>query len=292
MNMRKLALLCIVTLATAISSTQLSAQEAPRRETVLIDRFDKVRNVPMAYAEILRDKVIRAFLERGRNRVIDAQTMQPLADEAGRNWISGTLWQSDYENRLMTRATDVDDEIRYIISGAVLSYDFGHKTIDGKQGFSTSITLVLTGYDRLRGTLFPIKRFSMSGEDLKADKADAKAIDNLSTGELERFINENIKFECAVLEQGKTDRNGVAKECYIHCGSDMGVHKGDLFIVYANKAVGSVATREKIGRLRVKEVQNGEVSLCAISDGKKEITASLSIGEPLTAVSDGKALFY
>lgn len=291
--MKKLSLHIIASLTAIVSVMQLGAQNAPQKETVLIDRFDKVSGVPMMYVEVLRDKVIRAFLERGRNEVIDAVSMQTLAAVEDKDWTSGILWQSDYENRLTARATGINDkDIRYVISGAVLGYEFEHKTIDDKPGFRTTITLALTGYDRFNGRVFPIKRFSLSGEDLKADKADAKAIDDLRPSSLEQFIDENIKFECDVLESGPANHKGVVKVCYIHCGSDMGVRRGDLFLVYAPKAVGGVATREQIGRLRVKEVQTGEVSLCVISGGREKIAASMRAGESLIAISDGQALFH
>lgn len=76
--MKKTVLFFIITLSAVMSTARLDAQSVPQRETVLIDRFDKVRGVPTAYVEILRDKVIRAFLERGRTKVIDAATMRML----------------------------------------------------------------------------------------------------------------------------------------------------------------------------------------------------------------------
>lgn len=290
--MKKTVLFLIITLSAVMSTARLDAQSVPQRETVLIDRFDKVRGVPTAYVEILRDKVIRAFLERGRTKVIDAATMRILPVVSRREWLSDILWQSDYESRLLTKAAGIDDnDIRYIISGAVLDYKFEHKTIDGKQGYRTSLTLALTGFDRQTGTLFPIQHFSLSGEDIKADKADAKAIDDLNPVSLEWFIDKNIKFECGVLELGPMNRKNVIKECYIHCGSDMGVHRGDLFVVYVPKTVGGMATRERIGKLRVKEVQSGEVSLCTISNGREKIVAAMNAGKRLVAVSDGQAFF-
>lgn len=108
---------------------------------------------------------------------------------------------------------------------------------------------------------------------------------------LEWFIDKNIKFECGVLELGPMNRKNVIKECYIHCGSDMGVHRGDLFAVFAYKTVGGIATRERIGKLRVKEVQSGEVSLCTISNGREKIVSAMNAGKPLVAVSDGQAFF-
>ena len=82
---------------------------AQEKETVLIDRFDHTRDVPVPYVESLREQVGRAFTDRGRHQVIDAQTLPSLSAS-----------RSTADREILLRTTGA----RYVISGQVSDYLF------------------------------------------------------------------------------------------------------------------------------------------------------------------------
>lgn len=272
----------------------VSAQASDKKETAVVDRFERTREVPRAYRDLIRDRVISALIDRGRNTVVDGQTMQVLDRSNGwSEWIDAMAWRSGQSDRLVERAALLDPEnTRYIISGAVLEYKLENNRSDDKKSFRTTIRLALSGYDLKSGRSFAVQEFALEGSDPKPDEADRKAIASLTSRMVETFIDRNIKIECRILELCDATRRGAVKECYIHAGYDLGLAEGDTFIVYREKPVGGTFARERVGRLRVKEVQTGDVSRCTISGGRDEVVEAVRAGETLIAVSDGKALLY
>lgn len=65
-----------------------------------------------------------------------------------------------------------------------------------------------------------------------------------------------------------------------------------LFVVWEEVPTGGVPTRQKVGRLRVNNMQNPTVARCKITRGDAEIADAFRAGRTLTCVSDGEALFH
>ena len=72
----------------------------------------------------------------------------------------------------------------------------------------------------------------------------------------------------------------------------MGVKPGDLFMVYEEVPIGGVMTRQKVGRLRVNDVENPDVARCKVTKGDAEIAGAFGAGRGLICVSDGKAFGF
>jgi len=272
----------------------VSAQASDKKETAVVDRFDRTREVPRAYRDLIRDKVISALIDRGRNIVVDGETMQVLDRSNGwSEWINDLSWMSRQQELTAERAALLDPEnTRYIITGAVLGYELHRKQDDDKNIYHATIRLALSGYDLKFGKSFTVQEFELKGEDPKPDEADRKAIASLTPRMVETFIDCNIKIECPILELCEATRRGVVKECYINVGTELGAAAGDTFKVYREIPVGATFAREQVGRLRINEVQTADVSRCTISGGREQIVSALQAGETLIAVSEGKALFY
>lgn len=65
-----------------------------------------------------------------------------------------------------------------------------------------------------------------------------------------------------------------------------------LFVVWEGVPTGGVPTRQKVGRLRVNDVQNPTVARCKTTKGDAEIADAFRTESTLTCVSDGDALFH
>ncbi|WP_304708117.1 hypothetical protein [uncultured Rikenella sp.] len=249
---------------------------AQEKETVLIDRFDHTRDVPVPYVENLRKQVGRAFTDRGRHQVIDAQTLPSLSAS-----------RSTADREILLRTTGA----RYVISGQVSDYLFRREIVGDKPRFTTAMRLVLTGYDLRNDREIAPEEFRLSGSGATAEEADTRAFASLPYSLL-FYIDRRFRFETRILRLAPADAKGRLKELYIHSGHSIGVQRKDLFLVYRETDMGEGAiAREQIGKLRVKEVMGDEVTKCTIVRGSDEIASSFATGETLIVVSDSESLF-
>lgn len=249
---------------------------AQEKETVLIDRFDHTRDVPVPYVESLREQVGRAFTDRGRHQVIDAQTLPSLSAS-----------RSTADREILLRTTGA----RYVISGQVSDYLFRREIVGGKPRFTTAMRLVLTGYDLRNDREIAPEEFRLSGSGATAEEADTRAFASLPYSLL-FYIDRRFRFETHILRLAPADAKGRLKELYIHSGHSIGVQRKDLFLVYRETDMGEGAiAREQIGKLRVKEVVGDEVTKCTVVRGGAEIASSFAAGEALIVVSDSESFF-
>lgn len=70
-----------------MASTAIAQQPVPEKDLVIVDFFSRSRVVPAPYVETLRGQVIQAFIDRGRQQVIDDQfydltATAPIAQDA------------------------------------------------------------------------------------------------------------------------------------------------------------------------------------------------------------------
>ncbi len=255
----------------------LPGAAAQEKETVLIDYFERGRNVPVPYVESLREQVGRAFTERGRHQVIDAQAIPSLSPAS----------QPASDRSVLLRTTGA----RYVISGQVSDYAFRREIVGNKPRFTTAMQLVLTGYDLRNDREIAPEEFRLSGSGATAEEADTRAFASLPYSLL-FYIDRRFRFETHILRLAPADTKGRLKELYIHSGHSIGVQRKDLFLVYRETDMGEGAiAREQIGKLRVKEVVGDEVTQCTVVRGGDEIASSFAAGETLIVVSDSESLF-
>lgn len=260
------------------------------KEILVVEEFCRTRDVPVAYMMALRDIVGHACVDRGRHDVVDATTIPGLV-VSGTGVLYGAVtdpvsWQ---EQRMAAMARS---GARYVITGVVSGYKIAHtRTQADKEGFKSAIRLVLTGYDLTTGTQLETRSYNLVGEGVKAEEADLAAFNSLA-GQLTYFLDHNFKFQTEILQVGAANKRGKIKECYIHAGSRMGVRPGDLFLVYEVVPMRGVATRQLVGKLRAKRVDDTESALCAITKGGEEIARAMQVGDRLIVISDSQALFF
>ena len=86
--------------------------------------------------------------------------------------------------------------------------------------------------------------------------------------------------------EGARDKKDKQKEVYIDLGNDTkGVYKGLRFGVYTAKIVAGKEAKKQIGRLKITDIQGGEVSLCKVQSGGKDIKEAIDAGETLLVTS-------
>ena len=285
-------LLRILFCCAAIAPLAAVAQQTvPQREILIMDFFDRARIVPPPYAELLRQYVMAGFTERGRHTLVDAEAHRELTpyNDPYRQQDEQALEQERFNQM-------IDMGARYVVKGVIADYKFEHVTLPGDNkrqnipGFQSSFRVILSAYDLRLGKQLPNEEYTLTGRAPQAEEADKAALAGIRA-KMEFYIDRYFKFETVILELGEPDRKGRIKEAYIHSGTNMGVKPGDLFMVYEDIPVGSVMTRQKVGKLRVNDVQTSEVAKCKISSGDEEIVPAFRAGRTLVCVSDGQAFF-
>lgn len=311
--MKKLVTLCCLSLLAAAPAAMAQiavpapdavvsqdATPASEKDIVVIDLFARNRTVPQPYAQALRGHVISGFADRGRHRLLDAEALGDMAEPLpGRGLTTPETATADVAALLEMRAPlAAGTDARYLVSGAVADYKFEHVQLPAtdskhppRQGFKSTFRVLLSAYDLKFRRPLPDEFFTLTASAPTADDADLAALATIRKT-LEYYIDRNFKFESIILELCKPDKKGRIKELYIHSGTDMGVRPGDLFMVYEEVAIGGVPTHQKVGRLRVNDVQNRSVARCKITKGDAEIASAFEAGRALICVSDGKAFGY
>lgn len=298
--MKKALYLCCAALLTA--AAPLSAQDipAPEKETVVVDLFIRCNTVPVPYAEMLRAQVLGGFADRGRHILIDAGASRELAVQLpGTGLTTPATAGTDVAAFLQSRMPQaLGTGARYLVGGAIADYRFDHVQLPSsdskkppKTGFKATFRVLITGYDMKLQRPLSEGSYTLTATAPAAGDADKAALARIR-GQLEYYIDNNFKFETDILELCPPDKKGRTRELFIHCGTDMGVKPGDLFMVYEEVPVGGVPTRRKIGKLRVNDVQNPTVARCKITKGDAEIAGAFRTGRTLVCVSDGEALFH
>lgn len=297
--MKHLRLLCAAWFALTVGGLQ-AQNPAPEKETVIIDYFVRNRIVPAPYAETLRGHVIRAFIDRGRHRIMDAEAWLALASTVpGSGITTPDMAAADMAAFLELRAPQaIDANARYLVSGTIVGYKFEHVQLpptDSKkpprQGFKATFEVVLSGLDLKLGERLPDEPYTLTATAPAATDADLAALARIR-GSLEYYIDRNFKFETQILDLCPPDKKGRIRDLYIHSGTEMGVKRGDLFLVYEETPVGGVMMRRQIGRLRVTDVGNPDVAHCRMAKGDAEIIKAFRAGTPITCISAGKAFGY
>ncbi|MEG0518748.1 MAG: CsgG/HfaB family protein [Bacteroidales bacterium] len=261
-----------------------SAQDAPKKEILIIDRFTQPGNIQSNYTQGVRNSVINSFTERGRFIVVDAAKdtrLQKLSQErTGEDAVN--------ENNVLEESRSAaikSTGAKYLVSGSVVTYGNKRTTKDGQTTYTSVLTFSLDGYIITTGEVVASKQYEVTGLGKTRTEADNNAIEAVKM-KTTFFINENFTFTTSIL-QLEAAKKGKLKELYIHCGSGIGVQRGDIFMVYMEKDIAGINTLQEIGRLRAIEIAGEEVCKCTVTAGNKEISDAFNSQKKLVVRSAG-----
>jgi hypothetical protein len=214
------------------------------------------------YADAVRANVIAALGNVRRFAVTDMREVAP----------------SDETNIIL------DGTVNYISTTRELRTNSDKKK---EPQFYAQINVTLNVKDAKTGTVingqtFDVNRTSWSWFN-STDTAIKDALEGLSD-KVTKFYNAAYPYTAHILERG-TEKKDKQKELYIDLGAQHGLQEGTHFNVYVIGTIGGKETRKQIGRLRVKDIEGDEVSLCKVTSGGKDIKAALDADQQLLVVS-------
>lgn len=115
------------------------------------------------------------------------------------------------------------------------------------------------------------------------DKALSGAIDRLAS-RISEYYNHRYPLHGCIVERGE-EKKDKQRTVYIDLGTGCRVGKGQQFNIYALKTIAWREARQEIGRLKVEEVMDDDLSLCKVTKGEKEIKAALDQEQTLVVSS-------
>lgn len=271
-------------LLAGLTASGLSGQTA-EKQTIIIDYFAGGRKVPFVCVEQVRHGVIKAFVHRGRHRVVDAATIQDLYLAA--SGMTTHPWYAPGDYRELRARSVRSLGARYVVTGIVTDCASDGKEKDRLNG---QVDLTLSVYDLQTGALTDTEswRLSLAGDTPQAIDEELQRQLSVRTN---FFIDRYFKLETDILRLEAPNAKGKYKELYLRYGSAMGARNGDLFKIYRRYDLAGETAEQSIGKVRVRQVCGENVSRCTISSGGEAIARALAQGDTLVAVSDGQALF-
>lgn len=266
----------------AVSMLPVGAQEESTngKPNVFIDYFWRPIEVSFTWTENLRNNVIEGINATGRVALLDVDTFSALAIEEERRK-SGELSAGDDMERLRVMT---QEGANYLIQGRVASIaTTKKKTDDGNIYYTATCAYTLKVINPADGKLVSTKTFKHGDgitDIITADTEDEAVakVSRKAVKAVRELVEDAFKLQGTILEIA-LEKKGEAKEVYISIGSDHGVGNGAHFSVCIEREVAGRTSQKEIGQLKVKNVEGGDLTLCEVKKGGKEIKAAMEGGQ-------------
>lgn len=259
-----------------------SQEETAGKPNVFIDYFTRSTSVPFLWAENLRSCVIEGINNTNRVDLIDVDSQDALRVEQARRE-SGELSDGNDMERL---AVMTQQGANFLIQGTVTSITTStSKLDDGTIYYTATCAYTLKVINPKDGKLVSTKTFKhgdgiMDGvtgdtKDEAVSKVCKKAIKAVR-----ELVEDAFKLQGTILEIA-VEKRDKAEEVYISLGAAHGVGPDAWFSVCVARTVAGRQSLKEIGRLKVKDVEGDDLTLCEVKKGEKEILAAFKGGQEL-----------
>ncbi|MEF9985980.1 MAG: hypothetical protein RSC28_08555 [Bacteroidales bacterium] len=285
-----IALLLLVFAASSVLTICAQESKAPVKSIVIVENFTRSREVPDSYLQTIRNNVINGFVHKGRFTVIDALTeasLRQLSEKRNKDAVEDDV---NVDNVLDETRSAAFKSLgaNFVITGAATQYTCTRSVKDGNVLYITKIYLSLKGYNIITGETMAVSQLELHGIGKTKNEADAGANSD-ANDKMNTYVNVNFPFETKILQLEEKKR-GRLKELFIHCGTDIGVKRGDTFKVLLITEIAGIKSKKEIGRLRANEVAGEEVTKCIVTKGDAEILKAFNANKEMVVVSLGESL--
>ncbi|MBQ8307814.1 MAG: hypothetical protein IJX56_03310, partial [Alistipes sp.] len=274
-------------LASALMTLGASAQEDPKKETVILDPFTRVSGVSQLACENVRSAVKEGFSTVARFDLVDAVNDSRVAGlvngRKAEELVTDENWQT--ESAAVYKSLNATS----LIKGQVeLDSEYTKTDEEGKVWYYNDVNFTLTVINLTDGSTTGTKSYSYHGlsSTSVSDAFNTDVLPKISK-DMQQFCNEFFKVETYILELGEADKKGAIKDLYLAGGTEVGVQKGSIFKVYAEKKIGPKVIKSEIGELKATEVMDG-ATVCQILKGGDVIKEKFLAEEKLSVVLDRK----
>lgn len=246
-----------------------------KKQVVYIEYFSFADNIEEARAEQIRAAIISRLTTFQHLQVVDVASQASLAVEKNRR--SGEDALED-ETARIGKMKQLG--ANYLIQGYISNFQTNEQRSINKKGetkirYNSTLSYSLKVIDCLSGTLLSTDLFTYeSGYCMNSEESIQKLVNKIPQ-DVRSIVTKNFKLRSIVLDSDYVSNKGNLVKCYINLGEFDGVTPGTIFAVKkATIQVGRVSWIE-IGELVVENVLAGDLALCKVKRGAKEIYVAL-----------------
>jgi len=250
--MKKLFITLALVLATAVSVFAA-------KETVKVKLFSNGTNVTDEECEQIRAKVLDVMNDMGRFTILDWNNDGATANveiDGSVNSISYTY--SEGKNDDGTTYKTYECQFNLTLNAVNLT--------SGETISTTSINgTINTGFGGFGGIVNAFK-----GETAYNKPTALKNTLGATQGKIKEWFEESFRANGQIIELDEVKKD-EAKSFFISLGSDDGMVKGQKFSVKLKTIVAGRTRYKEIGEAKLEAVEGGDISLCKVKKGGKEI---------------------
>ena len=189
--------------------------------------------------------------------------------------------------------TDMAASVNYILSGSTGEISVKSESFNGTTYYSGTLPFSLTMMDATSGQVIDSRSNNRqrSSTDRQTAVNDCAKLDGVVSKEYNGLIYKNCTIRVPVLVIQDVSRRGIVETVVVNGGSDIGICDGLTFDVQMESEIAGKKIYKTIGEAKVKEILSGEVTLCQITKGGKEITKVLDDDITVVLTSNTKETF-
>jgi hypothetical protein len=189
--------------------------------------------------------------------------------------------------------TDMAASVNYILSGSTGEISVKSESFNGTTYYSGTLPFSLTMMDATSGQVIDSRSNNRqrSSTDRQTAVNDCAKLDGVVSKEYNGLIYKNCSIRVPVLVIQDVSRRGIVETVVVNGGSDIGICDGLTFDVQMESEIAGKKIYKTIGEAKVKEILSGEVTLCQITKGGKEITKVLDDDITVVLTSNTKETF-
>lgn len=246
-----------------------------KKQVVYIEYFSFADNIEEARAEQIRAAIISRLTTFQHLQVVDVASQASLAVEKNRR--SGEDALED-ETARIGKMKQLG--ANYLIQGYISNFQTNEQISINKKGetkikYNSTLSYSLKVIDCFSGTLLSTDLFTYESGYCKNSEESIQKLVNKIPQDVRNIVTKNFKLRSIILDSDYVSKKGNLIQCYINLGEYDGVIPGTIFAVKkATIQVGRVSWVE-IGELVIENVLAGDLSLCKVKRGAKDIYAAL-----------------
>jgi hypothetical protein len=270
MKKLSLTLVALVVLTTVAMSQSV-------KDVVCLGNFTYSSSIGDSYAEGFRNEILKGITATTRI------TMRDIQADMGRKGANQTDDASTVDENTLVKMKDLSS--KYLIQGHLTTLGAdkvtdkeGRVSYRGSLNYSIKLVDVATGATEAESYEHTGSSFLIStGMGDTPEKAVSNIMDNIKD-DMKKFVNVYFPLEGTILEIAG-EKKGAATDVYISLGSANGIQKGQAFDVFVAREIAGRASQKNIGEIKATAVEGGDLTLCKVSKGGKEIKEVVGEGQ-------------
>ena len=247
-----------------------------KKQVVYVEYFSYSTEIGTARTEQARNAVSSSLASYQHIQVVDVASQSSLAQEKDRRSEEDALEDETARIGKMKKLG-----ANFLVQGYVSTLDITEKVEYNKKGEAKTRYNAVMSYsikiiDCENGTLLSTDMYSYDCKNCKNSEECVQKMLKKVPQSVKEVVTKNFKLSSIILDSDYESNNkDKLIKCYINLGEDDGVVSGTVFAVkQAIIKVGRVSWVE-IGEIVVENIVAGDLALCKVKKGAKEIYTAL-----------------